>query len=171
MNIREKIILVIMIIAILYGGFEMLRSGFSIESDETSIQSTQETPEYMRVANRINQSINEQELNNKESYVMDIIRKHWIKDPFYTRSVSNPTEPIQAEKKRQKRIENWKKHFNYNGYVEIGKNILAVINGNEYKVGDTLNNSNFELLRATPEQVILQKGETKISIGRSEFKY
>ncbi len=77
----------------------------------------------------------------------------WNKDPFY-----KVTEiEMQAQKQEQGLPQGVE--VIYSGFIKAGRNILAVINGMEYNIGEELLELGYRVICITPEAVRLWIGE------------
>jgi hypothetical protein len=83
----------------------------------------------------------------------------WTKDPFLLRN-----ETLTAQKETEKppvvEINEMRRPpMTYTGYLQAGKTKLAIINGLEYAVGDSLNFDDFYIKDIFPKKVVV--GQTK----------
>ncbi len=76
----------------------------------------------------------------------------WEKDPFGTAPVPKVQTP-GADADMPELL--------YSGFVKAGRQILAIINGMEYSVGEMVKDASLTLSRITPTQVVLLSGSQK----------
>ena len=82
----------------------------------------------------------------------------WLRDPFMPQkmyhALSAPLKPVAGVVKAIV--------FNYTGYVEAGKNKMAIINGYEYRPGEALLEEGYVLKSISSKKVsILNKADGK----------
>jgi len=90
-------------------------------------------------------------LQERESYAVKNAQLPWPGDPF----APKPPDP-EAQVDRAK--------FQYTGFIKLGNRNLAVINGREYQVGESLDTGGFEVLEITAEAVVLQSTGRKNTV-------
>ena len=78
-------------------------------------------------------------------------KSEWAGDPFLRGEL-----PLESQSRR-KLVEAHALNVNfiYSGYMEMGDNRLAVINGMEYVVGEELNTGGFIVNSISPAQVVI----------------
>ena len=154
---REKIILGLTALALIYAGIVFLfpGPGSKISQLGTDGNSTQE------LVTEVVQSLARNHRTETEQIIMEKARIPWPSAPFIPASVSSPgdQETVGAEI-----TENNPDGFSYTGYVEIGTKRLAIINGEEYETGDRITGSPFTVQSISPEQVRLGDAGNRIRI-------
>ncbi|MBF0487198.1 MAG: hypothetical protein HQK98_03470 [Nitrospirae bacterium] len=100
-----------------------------------------------------------------DKYIVHKIETKWESNPFSVDpSIQSALTPKGVPKKEMEA----KNHdaFVYSAYIEANKHKVAVINDNEYKVGDQLENIGYVLKRITAKSVVIEhkasKTETEI---------
>jgi hypothetical protein len=156
MSRREKIILALMAIAILYGAYSFL--GSSAEGP-SPVQETGSLEALNAYVLGIAGSMSQLSLSDAEKYVMASAVTRWPEDPFLqTRA---PEEQAAAEIEETIPVEDL--NVSYTGYVEMNGRKLAIINGREYAPGEALEISGYVVRSIDPAKVELGKpgsGET-----------
>ena len=147
MNKREKIIVAMAIIALLYGIwnylFEHKKKNFSLT--KVNMESLKRSS--LAIANKTN-------LSNQERVIYALIEKN-IHDPFMyfqSKKINRDTQKI-----------NPKISFEYKGFVVSGDKRIAIINGRDYCEGDELKERGFRVWTILEDKVII-KGP-----GKSNF--
>jgi hypothetical protein len=94
-------------------------------------------------------------ISSVDAYIIDQAQKPWSNDPFYVGPAPEQKGPDSATPT-----------FAYTGYVELGEERLAIINGVDYRVGDPLEIPGFMLLTVAPSKVIIEdkEGQRKITV-------
>lgn len=109
----------------------------------------------------------------ENNYIIKIAFADWQRDPFIdSRSVVMQTK-TGVTKKGQGRIRKRVRQkipipdFIYSGYLEMGKRRVAIVNGLEYLVGDSIDSAGYYLADIQPEKVvIMEKGRSEKRIVR-----
>ncbi len=143
---RESILLGAMGVAVLGSAIFMFWPGGSAPSLEMTPARLAETK---KAAETQLQALDMIKLQEREIHIVKNAQQPWTGDPF----VPKPPDP-EARVDRDK--------FLYSGFIKLGNNNLAVINGREYQVGEPLDTGGFEVVEITPEAVVLK------SIGRKD---
>lgn len=94
------------------------------------------------------QALEKIKLQDREIHTIKNAQLPWPGSPF----APKPPEP-ESQVDRTK--------FQYTGYIKLGERNLAVINGREYQVGESLDTGGFELVEITAEAVVLQSAGRK----------
>ena len=135
MSKREKIIVGLMVVAALYGGYTFLFSG-SAGGKKKSYGQPQVGVNDL-VAGLIKR-IQGADTTAADTEILEKSSAQWQKDPFLVVKKSRaPEEETEKEPEIIARGD-LTGSFNYSGYMEMGKNKLAIINGREYEEGDQL---------------------------------
>lgn len=95
-------------------------------------------------AEKLLRVIKDSSLRPSETALLEAIRGTWRRAALYDKSLSGP------EKTQPKTLPR------FTGYVELGSGRLAVVDGMEYQVGDTLDGGGYKVLSIAPEQVVLE---------------
>ena len=146
MEKREKILVSLMIAALGYGAFELF---YSPSPRETATNAVAEVDSARILQESISNTISEAELNDNETYVLNIAASRWVNNPFYEWPAGEDTLAVDMPD------EEWEP-MHYSGYLEMGRTRMAVINGLEYMTGEVLQGGKFVVLNITPEKVVVQ---------------
>ncbi|ABW67209.1 general secretion pathway protein GspB [Desulfosudis oleivorans] len=172
MTLREKIIVVLAGIALLYGAYELgLKNLFSGAGDKIAQTAAPRTDAglsgfTMELAARTGHS----GLSDREQYILDHRHSRWDTDPFVApetlAAMRNPESGGTTSDSGQTR-------FVYSGYIAIGNVRLAVINGREYEEGERLVDGGYVLRRIQPTRVVLSGdggGEVTVKLKEIDVK-
>jgi len=116
-----------------------------------------------KLADDIKAELKEWDLTEAEAYIIAQAKTEWTKDPFFEGKVfwkSGSEGPvIQAEKIK----------FSYTGYIELGKKRLAVINGLDYQIGESLVGESLEsgeyiVQNIYPDRVVIKPKGKAITV-------
>ena len=146
---REIIILAVAAVFVLYAGYEYLIAGPASKKVKASASA-----DSVKVDTFINEIINDlgkDKITDSDAYVISRIAADWGKNPFWKKDLYkawvNREGRAQGSGALAKII--------YSGYVDSGKNKMAVINGFEYRIGDELEIEGYVLKQITPSKVLI----------------
>ncbi len=150
MSKREKIIVGFMVAAIIYGGYNFLFSGSGDGIKRIPGKPQVALNEF--VADLIKR-IRSADTTAKDTEVLERSSAQWQKDPFLVvNKAANPE--VENEKKLDVIADkDLTGDFLYSGYMEMGKNKLAIINGMEYQAGDHLDSKGATLKKISPGEI------------------
>ena len=146
MTKREKIILLIALIAIVSGAY------YSLSPSPKSVSHTKKDQIESKkfVIDAINKIASSDSLK-KDRYIIAKAKTDWVNDPFYE-SVSSAKytgkkKPLAASTEDGKIV--------YSGYLATADKKIAVLNGREYETGEALGKSGYVVMSITTDRVSL----------------
>jgi len=145
---REKIILSLMVLSVLLYGFYY----FSNKPSDTGIGSPEKKEANLnKFVADIAVRLKKQDISRLDKHIIAMAKSKWAGDPFLRGEL-----PLESQPK-QELVETSALNVNfiYSGYMEMGDNRLAVINGMEYVVGEELNTGGFIVNSISPAQVVI----------------
>ncbi|MBN2686745.1 MAG: hypothetical protein JXR85_01090 [Deltaproteobacteria bacterium] len=158
MTKREKIIVVVMTLTVIYGVYELLLSKQFKKSKQAPAQVTSTASvagaSQISVADRklvdeLSTVLKEDETAVANAYVADRVDEPWKDDPFSTaRNVAGGGGESSVTMIDETKLI-------YNGYVDMGATKLAIINGADYRVGDELDIGGYRVRKIAETGVIL----------------
>ena len=143
---REIIILVIAALFILYAGYEYLIAGPASKKVKTSTESVNINTS----STGITKDLGKDKITDFDAHVVKRMEADWGKNPFWKKDLYKEwgnREGVAKSGVLAKII--------YSGYVASGKNIMAVINGFEYRIGEQLEIEGYVLKQITPSKVLI----------------
>lgn len=148
MSKREKIIVLLMIGAILYGGYEF----FWASSAGNKVENPAEKEKVLnKFVTDVADKLRKKDISVTDKYVIARAKDEWTQDPFLpTLMKLKPAESKEVEEEAAP-----KPSFKYSGYMEMGKRRLAIINGMEYATGDKLEPGGYRVKSISPAMVEL----------------
>ena len=155
MNNRERIIIVLAILAAFYGVFNYFIFSSSKKSKNEMVQS-ETTKKNLEMITKIDENLISLKVlseNNEEvAYLISMIESEWENDPFikFEKSLEKTIEKNLESAKTKDNID-----LNYSGFIQFGEKILAVINGMEYETGEHIRGTEYEIVRITSNTVVL----------------
>lgn len=152
---REKIILLVMSIAIAYGVYAVF---FFLPSKTTPVNKSSELNELTQLVTKVSQNLSQGRVSKADMYIIKEAEAPWRDDLFSDRREEKSAE-VQ-EKKEVADSTSKKGIFTYSGFMEIGRERIAIINGMQYQTGDELKPDGYIIRAIYPKKVILEmKGE------------
>lgn len=148
MSKREKIIVLLMVLAVLYGGYDF----FWASKSKTAMESSEKKEELLdKFVTDVAEKLKKKDISKVDKFIIARAKDEWTKDPFVRFEL-----PPESELK-QERIEAsaLKMNFIYSGYMEMGDQKLAVIDGMEYMVGDELEPGGYIIKSISATQVVI----------------
>jgi hypothetical protein len=151
MSRREKIIVSIMLIVIIFGGTKLLLTSYHGEKiGNTPIKGVKALKKFVY---DVSKKIEKADSSRFYSYTIQKLKSKWINDPFLSDTSSalplknrNPSPSIKATTHQR---------FVYSGYLAFGGRKIAIINGMEYEAGETLASDRFILHDISPRHVVI----------------
>lgn len=129
MKKREKIILAVMGVCILYAAYYFFLSGVGPGAPKLAV--TGGTPaDSAKMMTEIANSLKKDPATEPDSYVIARAESNWEADPFFKGVLASAKDKSGGVAKGPDIV--------YSGYVDLGVKRIAVINGNPYEVGDKL---------------------------------
>ncbi|MFH1980889.1 MAG: hypothetical protein ABIL58_03510 [Pseudomonadota bacterium] len=154
MSKREKIIVACMVGAVFYGAFSFLFSGSGSKKTLPGA-STPGQPLQQYVIEVIGQ-LKRADANATDTDLLDQAQGVLNRNPFYREAaVAEKSEAVAGKEKRATEAAVATIRFSYTGYVEMGKNRLAILDGREFAEGDLLNADGMYLKTITPNFVVI----------------
>jgi hypothetical protein len=132
MSKREKIILIIMALTVVYGFYALFLENPSPRTGNL-VSSGSKLDEFNKFITNV-AALTKDGLTEEDAYIIDQIAVKWTKDPLLNTQQSFAFKP--EEEKKATVAESL--GISYSGYLKMGDKSLAIINGLEYETGDEL---------------------------------
>lgn len=145
---REKIILVIVIVAVLYGVYELVLKKPAITPERDALAREQILSQTDATVATVSTALRDSEVSPVDVYVIELAGTGWPGDPFYTGMARAAGEEVLEGVT-----------FMYSGYLEVGSRRMAIINGVDYRVGEAMDVPGFVLQSVSPRQVVIADKE------------
>jgi len=154
---REKIIVVLMVLVILYGGYDF----FFASKSNIDIRSPEKNEELLdKFVTDVAVKLKKKDISEADKHIIARAKDEWTKDPFARMELPQESEVTQERIEASALTSN----FTYSGYMEMGSQRLAVIDGMEYMVGEELESSGYIINNISPTQVVIGIKGTKQTI-------
>lgn len=151
MNKREKIILIITGIVAVVGAYSVFFDGSKKPKTAGKVIQIDDLQTFV---NQMTEKLGTDDLTDKDSYIIDKATSPWNYDPFSVVDMPNDASVRASGENTYS--------FTYTGYIQIGNDLLAVINGLEYNVGEELGQPGCVVHSISPKQVIVKVGNRKM---------
>ncbi len=166
MTNREKIIVGLMLLTVVYGIYTLFFEGKikSSTAPTVTISATKQLETLNAFITKVAEA-SQAGLSKEDKYIISRAESAWKQDPLTTVELTNMPED---EIKRQKQVVDAsgpQLNVSYTGFMQMGDKKFAVINGLEYTTGDELVQGGFIVGSITPSQVVI------ISTGRNKKRF
>ncbi|MGE0084714.1 MAG: hypothetical protein AB7S75_09850 [Desulfococcaceae bacterium] len=164
MSNREKITVILAFVAMLYGIYEYIFSA----KPQMYRKNAEDAEDILQYIAQISQELARTGLTPFENYLIEKTEKKW-EDIFM------PTPLREKEDNQRGELQKIKLPV-YTGYMQMGKRMIAIIDGMDYEVGESLPVSGYELIRISPQEITVRNQKKKlfpisIDINESEGPY
>jgi len=153
---REKIIIGLVTLAVLYGLFELLRQPATKDSYTGIWEDNKALNELVAGIDRV---ITGEGLTQGEQYTLVSAQDEWPQDPFS----DVPLDMLEAgdmtdieETVADMQISESDPGFYYSGFLIMGDKRIAIIDGQEYEKGDELKSGLYTVQGIDPEKVAIK---------------
>ena len=146
---REIIILIIAALFVLYAGYEYLIAGPASKKVKTIASA--DSVKVDTFASGIIKDLAKDNIADLDAYVIRRVEIDWGKNPFWKKDLYKAWVNREGLAKGGGVLSK----IIYSGYVDSGKNKMAVINGLEYRIGEQLEIEGYVLKQITPSKVLI----------------
>lgn len=153
MNKREIIIVLIALGICLYGviNYFFLSSGSGEGPDAQIKKERAGAKDIATVVSAQLQKIRQTSGSPHLPYYFEMIESGWTKDPFVEINQEPQKEAPSVESLAAEKLPD----LHYSGFIRAGSQLMAVINGMEYTVGETIKEIGYKIFSITPKTVRL----------------
>lgn len=153
MSTRERWLIGGMIAAVAFGGYSIIAHAVRAHATVRKTAAVASDVEEFTASTR--RSVAELRLTPEEQFVLDRTVAEWPASPFYDRP--DTARPL-AEKPGEVR---------YTGYLHVGAARLAILNGREYRVAETVESTDFVVESIEADLVVLaaKGGGRRVSVA------
>lgn len=167
MNTREKVIVVLAVLAVLIGGgYHFFWDRLTGAPGPGQEQVAPAITEALAIKSQIDAEIQKLGLSPHETQLLAMIAAPWVSDPFLVPEVVSASD-LAAEAFQDQDL------FAYTGYIEVGPVQAAIINGRERFVGDELDHPGYRVRHITPKQVVIVRpdGESTLELAYQGMEF
>jgi len=160
MSKREKMIVLMALVAVGYGAYNFLLTPAPSRSPQIQVKAADELNTF--IAN-LSQNIRKEGLTARDTDILNRIAADWRHDPMI-----RSTAPLTRElviKDKAPVVEVFEDpDLIYSGYISLGGLNLAIINNMEYQVGEELDPGGYVIEQIHPEKAIIRVVGTRRNI-------
>lgn len=158
LGMRQKIILAIMAVAILYAAVDFMMPKKKI----TEIDASRQAEELSTFVTTLSAGMGK-DARNLGPLIFSRAEKSWAQDPFLDGKSLRAW--VQIKKPLKEGAPAPKIDFTYTGYLEMDSKRIAIINGMEYKEGEALDIKGYVLKSVSPGRVSIENQTTGATIN------
>ncbi|MFC1875906.1 hypothetical protein ACFL2E_01325 [Thermodesulfobacteriota bacterium] len=145
---REKVILLLMMIVIAYGGYAYFFNSGANTIIDNSKQNLSELKNFVIGAAT---NLSNEYISAADRYIIDQAEKIWPQDPFLQAGTHLTSEPFEASAE----VTVQTVQISYTGFLQTSDALIAIVNGTEYETGDQLNETGYYVKRILPAKIVL----------------
>ncbi len=164
MRNRERILVALMVIAVLYGALELFVFSGRPQRPADDPSAIVDVQDARNAASQAEKALEEAALSDQQRRVLEVAAAPWRPDLFY------PLPEMERIPQDDTVDADSGSDLEYSGYLAVGDREMAIINGLEYRVGETIAETRYVLRAITPDRVFMEAsgdGES-ISVPYSE---
>lgn len=164
LNSRQMIILGVTLAVVLYGAYAFFSTG---RRNVTGVNTVKRVSDLNTFMGEINTALTQNISSSVDAYMIKMADADWLRNPFYEPR-DDREDAIAREAARVQRIQEAmtavKGKINYTGYVDMGHKKIAIINGNEYVIGNVLDVADYVLNDIHPTKIVIYNKGTRLTI-------
>jgi len=157
---RQILLLGVTLLAVLYGAYDLLFTG---RKSPVAANTAKQAVDMGTFISEITVTLAKDTPSPVDARMIKRAETPWPRDPFYEqksyRQLTAADEPPAAVVAATVSAEKGK--FNYTGYVDTGRKIIAILNGSEYAMGDALDVNGYVLNGIYPDRIVVYHVETR----------
>jgi len=164
LNKRQILILVVMLLAVLYGAYEFFSTG---RKGPAVVDTAKKAVDLNTFIGDITVALTKDTPSPVDAYMIKRAEEAWLRDPFYEPKDARE-DAIAKEAAHAQQVEAsitaLKGKLNYTGYVDMGHKRIAILNGSEYALGDALDVDGYVLNGIHPTKIVIYNKVTRLTI-------
>jgi hypothetical protein len=164
LNKRQILILGVMLLAVLYGAYELFSTG---RKGQAVVDTAKKATDLNAFIGDITLALTTEASLPVDAHMIKRAEAEWLRDPFY-----------EPEDKREEAIEKAAAHaqqveaattalkgrLHYTGYLDTRSKKIAIVNGNEYVTGEALDVGDYVLNGIYPNKIVIYNKVTRLTI-------
>ena len=157
MSNREKIIVGLMLLTVVYGVYVLFfeGKGKSSATPIASVSATQQLENLNAFITKVAEA-SKAGLSKEDTYIISRAESAWKQDPLTTVELTDrPEDEIKRQNQQVAQTAGPQLNVSYTGFMQMGDKKFAIINGLEYAAGDELEQGGFVVHSITPKQVVI----------------
>jgi hypothetical protein len=158
MTTREKIIVGVMILTVIFGAYTLFFSADTAISPQTT--RAEPVADLQKFVIQVAQNLQKTIPTETVTQNLEQASRNWQKDPFLRSVAALTTElerslPVEEVKEKPVPVET--PDLRYSGFLQMGAKRMAIINGMEYEEGEMLPASGYFIRSISPKSVVVGK--------------
>jgi len=145
---RERIIVLLMIVAVAYGGYNYL---LAPKKNTVMGDPKKKLAELKTFVVDAATSLSSESVSSADRYIIEQAEKNWPQNPFLQSGAILTSQPFEA--KAEVTVEKIK--LAYTGFLQVSDLLLAIVNGMEYETGEQLNEAGYYIKHISPQRVVI----------------
>jgi hypothetical protein len=154
MTNREKIIVGLMLLTVVYGVYTVFFEGKRSVEPLAAIGSAKELENLNSFITKIAEA-SKAGISEADKYIIDRAETEWKQDPLISVNLTNRPESESQKSKEVTQVSIPDLKVSYTGFMKMGDKTFAIINGVEYAAGDPLEQGDYVVRSITPSQVVI----------------
>ena len=166
MTQREKIIVGLMLLTVVYGVYTVFfeGKGKTKPGEITAFSATEQLESLSAFITKVAEA-SKAGLSKEDEYIIQQAETEWKQDPLISAELKDRPESELQRAQHVTKVSIPDLNISYTGFMQMGDKKFAIINGVEYTSGDRLEQGDYIVRSITPRQVII------VSTGRSKKKF
>jgi hypothetical protein len=164
MTTREKIIVGLMLLSVVYGVYTVFFEGKGGTQEITTISATKQLENLNAFITKVAEA-SKAGLSKEDKYIIQLAEAEWKQDPLISAELKDRPESEIQKAKKAAPVPIPDLEIAYTGFMQMGDIKFAIINGVEYATGDRLEQGDYILRSITPSRVVI------VSTGPSKKRY
>lgn len=156
MNQREKIIVGIMLLTVVYGIYVLFfeNKGKSSATETVAVSSAAQLENLNAFITKVAEA-SRAGLSKEDKYIISRAETEWKQDPLITAELTDrPRDEINRQEQAVQAV-GPRPNITYTGFMQMGDRKFAIINGFEYAPGDQLQEGGYTVSSITPSKVVI----------------
>jgi hypothetical protein len=164
MTSREKIIVGLMLLTVIYGVYAVFFEGKGGTPKIAHISATKELEKLNPFITKVAEA-SRAGLSNEDKYIIKLAVAEWKQDPLISAELKDRPESEIQKAKQAAPVSTPDLNIAYTGFMQMGDIKFAIINGLEYATGERLEQGDYILRSITPSRVVI------VSTGPGKKRY
>ncbi|MGD9240829.1 MAG: hypothetical protein PVG69_12435 [Desulfobacterales bacterium] len=164
MTTREKIIVGLMLLTVIYGVYTVFFEGKGGTPEIATISATKELENLNSFITKVAEA-SKSGLSEEDKYIIELAEAEWKQDPLILAELKDRPESEIKKAAQVTKVSIPDLNISYTGFMQMGDIKFAIINGVEYATGDRLEQGDYILRSITPSRVVI------VPTGPSKKRY
>jgi hypothetical protein len=164
MTSREKIIVGLMLLSVVYGVYAVFFESKGGTQEITTISATKQLENLNAFITKVAEA-SKAGLSKEDKYIIQLAEAEWKQDPLISAELKDRPESEIQKAKKVAPVSIPDLSISYTGFMQMGDIKFAIINGVEYATGDRLEQGDYILRSITPNRVVI------VSTGPGKKRY